>query len=183
MPSPSGENVSVRLKDFKGINTVATAYATFGAGDTVAGITAAIQAWMNLLNNVTGCQIVQARYELKVTPTGAAAARAAGLAGVNAEVGVLLEFPKPTADSPPWSFHIPGLQPACIVGGSPDGAEGSSIDLLSDSMENGATGGTPIAGTTGGFWTSSSGAVLIPVADVKQSTHKHRKSYKRVTGA
>jgi hypothetical protein len=173
MASPKPNNVSVSLKDAGGYSGVVTARAEFGAGDLVSGIEGALQAWLNLLSAVTGCQITACRYELEIPLTAPASTKLA-TPGVLLASGYNFKYPN-IINNLPYTLHVPGLEPATLAGGKPDNAEGASIDLFMDYMENGAAGVTPMAGTTGGFWINNASDHLGPTGAAYISTRKHRK--------
>lgn len=168
MADTKASNISVSITDVDGYKSNALAYADFGAADTVAGITTALEAWLQLLNNVTGGKINSCEYKMAIPITSGAASKTALAGAFNARV-LSIDFTN-SQDKAAWAFDVPAVDPAAVTSGGPIMTESGSIDLLADFMET-----NPITGTTGGVFTTSRDGALVLGFNGRIVTHKHRK--------
>jgi hypothetical protein len=165
MADVKASDLSVRLKDYLGNTSVATAYLDFATGDTFAGAQTAIQTFLTNLDSVTGAVIEECFYKRAIPLPSV---KSDATVGAPNSTALSLNFGN-AQDQAAYAFVIPALDPVNIVSGGPDMVSGHTIDTLFAEMA------AALSGTTGGHFTTNRDGNLNEKIQGRLVTRTHRK--------
>ena len=166
MADVKASDLSVRLKDYLGNTSVATAYLDFATGDTFAGAQTAIDAFLTNLDNVTGAVLQECFYKRAIPLPGGI--KSVATVGAPNSSALSLNFGN-AQDQAAYAFVIPALDPVNITAGGPDMTSGATIDVLFAEMS------AALSGTTGGHFTTNRDGNLDSKIQGRIVTRTHRK--------